>query len=312
MKQGAKAWVRPAMIVVPLAAGAFFPRLAVLATPPWNAIRYVLMLMVFTSSLSIDAKALRPRGAHFLLLAANLAAGVLPFLALRALFPAHRDFALAAFFCGIAPSATASPVVIGFLGGDVAYALGGFAVSSAGVLAAMVVLLPWATGAGVTAGAIASVALSVATTVLLPLALAMGLRALFPGARDFSKRLSGATFALWAATLAILSAMARTYLAGNAGAAGMLAGCAGIALAQCAAGFALGRRFAPAGRETECSQLLGQKNTTLALYLALAYATPPAAIAVVCYVFLQNLWNAWEIFRHDRAGAARGEGKSKT
>lgn len=299
-RQLAKAWVRPAMIVIPLAAGAFFPRLAVLAAPPWNAVRYVLMLMVFTSSLSIDAKALRPRAVHFVLLAANLAAGVLPCLALRALFPARPDLAEAAFFCGAAPSATASPVVIGFLGGDVAYALSGFAVSSAGVLAAMVFLLPWATGAGVTPGAIASVAGSVAATVLLPLALAMALRAVFPGARAFSKRLAGATFALWAATLAILSAMARTYLAGNARAAGMLAGCFGVALVQCAAGFALGRGVAPNGRETECAQLLGQKNTTLALYLALAYAAPPAAIAVVWYVFFQNLWNAWEIFRHDR------------
>ena len=132
-RQLARAWVRPAAIVVPLAAGAFFPRLAVLAAPPWNAVRYVLMAMVFTSSLSLDAKALRPRAAHFVLLAANLAAGVLPWLALRALFPAQADFAQAAFFCGIAPSATASPVVIGFLGGDVAYAASGFAVSSAGV-----------------------------------------------------------------------------------------------------------------------------------------------------------------------------------
>jgi len=299
-----RVWARPAAIVVPLAAGAFFPSLARLAEPPWNAIRYVLMAMVFTSSLSIDAKSLRPRAAHAALLAANLAAGLLPFLVLRALVPSHPSLALAAFFTGIAPSATASPVVTGFLGGDVAYVLSGFAVSSAGVLAALVVLLPWATGAGVTPAAVASVAAGVATTVLAPFALAMLVRLVFPGARAFSKKLSTATFALWAATLAILSAMARTFLVSNAGAAAVFWGAGAVALAQCAAGFTLGRLFAPAGRETECSQLLGQKNTTLALYLALAYATPPAAIAIVFYVFFQNLWNAWEIFRHDRRAAA--------
>jgi BASS family bile acid:Na+ symporter len=60
------------------------------------------------------------------------------------------------------------------------------------------------------------------------------------------------------------------------------------------------------GREypREASQSLGQKNTTLTIYLALAYANPLVALGPTCYVIWHNLWNSWQLhrIRHDADG----------
>ncbi len=50
-------------------------------------------------------------------------------------------------------------------------------------------------------------------------------------------------------------------------------------------------------RAAECSQALGQKNTTLSIYLALTYASPIAALGPTFYVLWHNLWNAWQLYR---------------
>ncbi|MEG2248861.1 MAG: hypothetical protein RSB88_08120, partial [Akkermansia sp.] len=49
----------------------------------------------------------------------------------------------------------------------------------------------------------------------------------------------------------------------------------------------------------ECSQSLGQKNTTLTIFLAMIYAPSPiAALGPTFYVLWHNLWNAWQLHRH--------------
>ncbi|MBR2374427.1 MAG: transporter, partial [Lentisphaeria bacterium] len=48
------------------------------------------------------------------------------------------------------------------------------------------------------------------------------------------------------------------------------------------------------------SQSLGQKNTTLTVYLALIYAGPLAAIGVISYVFWHNTYNAIQLYIFDR------------
>jgi BASS family bile acid:Na+ symporter len=65
----------------------------------------------------------------------------------------------------------------------------------------------------------------------------------------------------------------------------------------CAANFALG--WAIGGRQfrREASQSLGQKNTTMTIYLALAYASPLVALGPTCYVVWHNLWNSWQLHR---------------
>jgi BASS family bile acid:Na+ symporter len=72
---------------------------------------------------------------------------------------------------------------------------------------------------------------------------------------------------------------------------------AGVSLAVCAFGFWLGRRIGGREFRLEAGQALGQKNTTLTLYLALAHAGPLAALGPAFYVVWHNLWNTWQLAR---------------
>lgn len=48
----------------------------------------------------------------------------------------------------------------------------------------------------------------------------------------------------------------------------------------------------------ECSQLLGQKNTSYTTYLAFACDAPFAALGPAFYVFFHNTWNGLQLIFH--------------
>ena len=116
--------LRPAMIVIPLVLGIFFPQAAVLKP----LIRWGMIAMLFMVYLQLDLRELKPRMAHWAILAANLAVGVGGYLVFK-LFGSLcageqaaqqvRELAWAAFFIGITPTATAAPVIMNFLNGRV-------------------------------------------------------------------------------------------------------------------------------------------------------------------------------------------------
>ena len=64
--------------------------------------------------------------------------------------------------------------------------------------------------------------------------------------------------------------------------------------------FWLGGFLVPHRIKRESSQLLGQKNTTFTLYLALTFVNPLIAMGPIFYVFWHNVWNALQMFLYDR------------
>lgn len=64
--------------------------------------------------------------------------------------------------------------------------------------------------------------------------------------------------------------------------------------------FLLGYAVGGKGLRRESSQTLGQKNTSLTIYLALIYANPLAALGPTFYVFWHNAWNALQLYLHAR------------
>ena len=73
-----------------------------------------------------------------------------------------------------------------------------------------------------------------------------------------------------------------------------------IALLICAVSFGTGSLLERKLLRREASQSLGQKNTTLTIYLALVYAGPRAAMGVISYVLWHNSYNAFQLFLTDR------------
>lgn len=300
-----KTLIRPAMIFIPFVIGVLFPQAHVLNGEPLNVVRWCLVVMVFLSALRIRFSDLRPRREHWMLLGVNVLMGVVPYFFLKTLLPAHQVLALTAFFVGITPTATAAPVVVAFLNGRIGFALTGFTISNICISLFLLALLPLVTG-NLTADFIGNVAVTLAEVIALPFLLSLAVRKLYPKAREWPKHCKTFSFALWSFTLFVLAAVARQHFIDHPDESRLeVLAIAGISLAVCVANFAIGRALAPRRYSRESSQLLGQKNTTFSMYLALQYAGALVAMGPIFYVLWHNCWNAWQMYSYDRRRHAR-------
>ena len=294
------ALLRPAMIVAPLVLGVLIPQAAGLSF----LVRWLLVGMLFMVCLRLDLRDFRPCAAHWRLLAANLAVGVVAFLLLRG--AGFGELAEAAFFTGISPTATAAPVVMSFLRGRVGFVASGFVVTNVGVSLALLVLIPTVTGNFSIAFA-GDVLKNMLIVMALPFLLASAVRRLHPAASQWPVRCRMFTFSAWSLMLFIVASGAAGFLRNNADISGLVVvGIAAFSAAICALNFVLGGLVVPKRFRREGSQTLGQKNTMLSLYLAMTFASPLAALGPTFYVIFHNLWNAWQLFVFDRLRRRRG------
>ncbi len=294
-----KALIRPAMIVVPLVLGMFFPQascLDVLVSP-------LLVVMLFWVYLQLDVMDLRPRAAHWAILGANILIGVAAYLVFS--LTGNRDLALAAFFVGITPTATAAPVIMNLLRGRVGFVVSGFFVTNVGVSLALVPLIPAVTGK-LELDFMLRVLKSLLVIMALPLVLALALRRVAPAAETWPRRFKMLPLSMWSVMLFIISARASAFLRANRDVSPWtVVGIAGIAALLCAVNFTLGRFIVPRRLRREGSQTLGQKNTMLTLSLALSFASPLVALGPTFYVICHNAWNSCQLFIYDRRRARR-------
>ena len=212
-----------------------------------------------------------------------------------------REIALAAFFCGITPTATAAPVIISFLRGRVEYVVAAFLVTNLAIAALIPLLLPLVLGRA-TPEAFVHVSGSVGLVVFVPLVVAWIVRLIHPAASEWPARFRNLSFALWVTAMFLITSNASHFLREEVDAAnGVLVRIALASLLVCAAGFGLGRLIGGRDFAREASQSLGQKNTAFTIYLALAYASPVVALGPTCYVIWHNLWNSWQLHRAGRS-----------
>ncbi|MDD3155168.1 MAG: hypothetical protein PHS41_09890 [Victivallaceae bacterium] len=295
-----KTLIRPAMIFVPFAAGVIFPQAHVLNDPPINAVRYCLITMVFLSCLQMRLGDLKIRKEHWMILGLNLLMGIAPYALFRVLMPDEKVLALAAFFVGITPTATAAPVVVAFLNGRIGFALTGFTITNVGVSLSLLVLLPLVAN-NFTMAFAGNVAWTLVQVLVFPFVLAMLVRGIYPPAQQWPKRAKTFSFSLWSFTLFVLASIARQHFIDNPDESFLrVLAVAGISLAICILNFTLGKQLSSKRYSRESSQILGQKNTTFSMYLALHYAGALVAMGPIFYVLWHNCWNAWQMYSYDR------------
>ena len=290
-----KKLIRPAMLILPLGAGIFFPQAAILAQAPYNFIRWALGAMIFCNVLQINFSDLKPRKEHFTVLLLNILMGIIPFYLLRFLCPADPVYSHAAFFTGIAPTATATAVIVSLLNGNVAFAITGFLITNIGISFVLLFLIPLISG-NFTAAFLLNVLYSIVIAILIPMLCARITRHFFHAILDHTAKLKNFTLLLWSASLFLIAAVARQYFDQNAGASlGGLCILALISGVLCALNFTIGYFLTKSEFRRDTSQILGQKNTTFALYLALEYSTGIAALSTIFYVLFHNLWNSLQL-----------------
>lgn len=294
--------LRPAMIFVPLALGLFFPEAGQLKF----LIRYLLMAMLFMVFLKLNVKELKVRRSHWLLLLANLVIGVTAYWLTR-FVTGNATLAQAAFFVGITPTAAAASVVMGFLRGNVGYVITSFIITNTGIAFFMPFLLGWVCG-NVSFAFLLDVVNTLVFLLLIPAGVAFILRKIHPEAQEWPKKCATATFGLWSISLFIIAASAAEFFRNNPGVSPwIIVETALIALLICAVNFGTGALLERKLLRREASQSLGQKNTTLTIYLALVYAGPLAAMGVISYVLWHNTYNAIQLFLVDRRKKAEEE-----
>lgn len=290
-----KTLIRPAMIFIPLGIGMCLPQLHQYAF----MLRWLLMVMLFFVFLKLDLKDLKFRRSHFLLLAANLLIGTGAFL-ITLYATGNTSLAQAAFFTGITPTATAASVVMGFMRGNVGYMVTSFVTTNIGISLALPLLLSWVCGNS-SANFMLRVLESLIFLLAIPALAAFILRKLHPDSRKWPAGLAMFNFSLWSVGLLIMAGSAAEFFRINPEfSPWIIAETAMISLLLCIFNFTAGYFLGEKELRHETSQSLGQKNTTLTVYLALIYAGPLAAIGVISYVFWHNTYNAIQLYIFDR------------
>ncbi|MDD3119639.1 MAG: hypothetical protein PHQ27_10705 [Victivallales bacterium] len=232
---------------------------------------------------------------HLKVLLANIAIGLTGWGLFRLL--GYHDLAEVAFYVGITPTAAAAPVIMGLLDGKVEFVTGALLINNLAMAVLFPFLLMLVDGQFVPE-IFTHAVLSVGRIMVVPAILAMVLLHFFPRSRQVAVKCAGMTFFIWVAVLFLAAAKCAAELQAHPQPAGLMLRYGALSLLICVVNFTLGRWLGRPDYSREASQSLGQKNTTLTIYLALTYAGGAVALGPMFYVFWHNLWNALQLHRH--------------
>lgn len=260
-------------------------------------VQYLLMVMLFFSFLDLQINRSSFKTGAVKVLAANLITGFgWYFLFLLV----NRELAMTAFITAIAPTAISSTVIVGFIRGKVDFMVAAVLLTNIATALVVPFAIPHIVGTDVRISTW-DVLLPVLITMFVPLILAR-LTTILPDKMKAVLR-SGKkfTFPIWLFNLFIISAKASHFIftEGSATVTDLLQ-IAGLALVICVVNFVIGAILG--GREywQESSQALGQKNNSFAIWIALTFINPLAAMGPTIYILYHHLYNTWQIYRFEK------------
>ncbi|MGM9826923.1 MAG: bile acid:sodium symporter family protein [Muribaculaceae bacterium] len=223
-----------------------------------------------------------------------------------ALLPVNPVLAQGAFICIFCPTATAAPVITAMLGGSIQRLVTYSLVSNAVVAATAPMLFTMMGGDVGFMESTVTIAAKVLPLILGPLAVAILLKHTVPGVHRVLAQKQGISFYIWALSLIIVVGRAVSFMLKEpADCIPLMIALAAISLIVCGIQFIIGRRIgARFGDKIAGAQGLGQKNTVLAIWMAIAYLNPIASVAPAAYVAWQNIINSTQIYYKMRATSA--------
>jgi BASS family bile acid:Na+ symporter len=284
---------RTLALMLAMAIGAAVPQAEAVSA----ALPYLLMGMLFFAFLDITVTR---ESFHASILAVFLANILIPLLIYFLFFRVNPDLALVGFITAIAPTATATPVIVGFLRGRVEYVVTAVLLTSVGIALLLPFLLPLVAGSAKPISTM-EVLPSVLLVMFVPLGLAWLARRLPLPVQAVIHKGKPIAFPLWLLVLFAVTAKASAFLQSNTAIPGWeLLEIALLSLATCTLNFLLGWFLGGRMYRREASQALGQKNNSFTIWLALAYLNPLAALGPTFYVVYHNLYNGWQLYDYER------------
>lgn len=262
---------------------------------------YLLFGMMFFTCTKISVKDVKLHPMHGILLLFQILVGVVVYLVLR---PINEELAQGLMICVFAPVATASPVVGGLLGANVTVMTTYVLISN--VVVALLaplffsIIMP---DSGVTFfTSFLHISKSTLMLLILPIVISLLIKKYTPKGFEVVKRLQPVSFYLWAVCMMVLigSTIHTIMIQENSNYLLELIMIVG-ALLICTVQFSLGRKLGTKyGDMVAGRQMMGQKNTGIAIWLAMAYLTPMSTVAPTAYIIWQNLMNSYEIWKDSR------------
>lgn len=266
---------------------------------------YLIFVMLLITYCKVSFDNFRIDGSMWWLLAIEIIGAIFAYFLLRFV---NESVAQSIFICIYCPTATAAPVITGMLGGKIervaTYSLlSNFVVAlTAPVILAMMGSSQHGTDFG---QSFLTIATRVMPLILGPLAIAILMKLTMPGLRTSIASHQGLSFYIWAVALIIVVGNSVSFLMKEpASEIPAMIAIAALSLAACLMLFYCGRLIgARYGDRIAGAQSLGQKNTVLAIWLALTYLNPIASVGPACYIAWHNIVNSYQIYR--RAHQAR-------
>ena len=277
--------LKPWMLPLAMLCGLLFHNIieAVAFLTPW-----LIFAMLFITFCRIEPKEMRITGLSLSLLCVQLGGALAIYLTL---LPVSTDVAQGAFICVFCPTATAAPVVTGMLGGSVTRLVTYSFISNVTVaaLAPAILAAIGTDGVDITATAL-SIMAQVGPLIFLPLAAALIMRRVTPRLHKAVGSHQALSFYIWAISLFIVVGRSVSFIMAEPPSRApeiiiMALAAGAVCILQFWIGRRVGRRY---GDPVSGAQGLGQKNTVLAIWIALTYLNPIASVGPAAYIAWQN------------------------
>lgn len=296
LRQRLKPWMLPIAMAAGMVFHDFMGRIEFLAP-------YLIFIMLFITFCRVKPKEFRVTSLSWGLLTVQIVGAIAIYFCLLPLSP---DIAQGTFICVFCPTATAAPVITGMLGGSVPR-LATFSIISNITVAILAPILFTLMGsdAGIPfMDALITISAKVMPLIILPLVLALLALRFAPKFHKAVAERQAISFYIWAVSLFIVVGRAVSFVMDEPAEAVpemiLLAIFSGVV---CCGQFWIGRKIGRrCGDKIAGAQGLGQKNTVLAIWMALTYLHPITSVAPAAYVAWQNTINSAQLYFKAKRG----------
>lgn len=270
-----------------------------------GAFQFVVPYLIFASLIisfcKVKPHEVRIKGVHIALILFQLIASWVVYLLL---LPLNPVVAQGAFLCLLMPTASAAPVFTGMVGGSVSFVLA-YSLLCNCTFSVVSPLFLNIISEGCDMDFISDTIIigeRIFPMIIVPLLIAFALRYFLPKVHSKLVNNQSLSFYLWAVALFISVGNAVSFVIkrGSEDYLTMI-GMAVVSLVVCALQFLVGKYIGGKdGNSIAGGQALGQKNTILAIWVALTFMNPICSIAPASYILWQNSFNSYELFRRSK------------
>lgn len=260
---------------------------------------YLIFTMLFITYCRLDFRHISPGRFQWVLLGVQILLASAAYLAVAGL---SHTVAEGVFICVFIPTATAAPVICAMLGGSLPKLATYSLLCNVFVAIAGPFILALIGDTKYSFMESFLMILRMVMPLLLgPILLALLIRKILPKFHEAVKDHQSISFYLWAISLFIIVGGCVSFIITHYRPEDiwimiwLAVGALVVCLLQFKIGRMVGRRY---GDPVSGGQGLGQKNTVLAVWIALAYMNPVASIAPASYIAWQNIINSWQIMSH--------------